>query len=73
RLVDRIITHTTTWQDPAKEKELVENLSQFDFEAAIILTKKNESPYPFAYLAYLAEIPIRMGRSREFGGSVISG
>jgi hypothetical protein len=73
RLVDRIITHTTTWQDPAKEKELVENLSQFDFEAAIILTKKNESPYAFAYLAYLAEIPIRMGRSREFGGSVISG
>ena len=73
RLVDRIITHTTTWQDPAKEKELVENLSQFDFEAAIILTNNNESPYPFAYLAYLAEIPIRMGRSREFGGSVISG
>ncbi|MGL4621256.1 hypothetical protein [Chroococcidiopsis sp.] len=69
---DRIITHTTTWQDPAIEKELVENLNQFGFEAAIILTNNNESPYPFAYLAYLAEIPIRVGRSREFGGSVIS-
>ena len=69
---NRIITHTTTWQDPVKEKELIENLGQFGFEAAIILTTNNESPYPFAYLAYLAGIPIRVGRSREFGGSVLS-
>jgi len=72
RLVDRIISHTTTWQDPSEEKELVEKLRQLDFDAAIILTNNDESPYPFAYLAYLAGIPIRIGRSREFGGGVLS-
>lgn len=69
---DRIITHTTAWQDPAREKELVEKLRQLDFNAAIILTNNDESPYPFAYLAYLAGIPIRIGRSREFGGGILS-
>ncbi|MDV2992466.1 MAG: hypothetical protein N4J56_002120 [Chroococcidiopsis sp. SAG 2025] len=68
RLVDRIISHTTTWQAPAREKKLIEKFRQYKFDAAIILTNNNESPYPFAYLAYLAGIPIRVGRSREFGG-----
>lgn len=72
-LVDRIIPYITTWQDPAGEKELVKKLSQFGFDAAIIPTNNfDESPYPFAYLTYLAGIPIRIGRSPEFGGGVIN-
>ena len=72
-LVNRLISYTTTWQDPVGEKELVKKLSQFSFDAAIILTNNfDESPYPFAYLTYLAGIPIRIGRSPEFGGGVIN-
>ena len=70
--VDRLISYTTTWQDPAEEKEFVKKLSQFGFDAAIILTNFDQSPYPFAYLTYLAGIPIRIGRSPEFGGGVIN-
>lgn len=42
------------------------------FDAAIILTDSSQSPYALAYLCYLAGIPIRVGQSREFGGSVLS-
>lgn len=70
--VNRVIPYATNWQNPAREKELVEKLKQFGFNAAIVFTGNVKSPYPFAYLAYLAGIPIRIGRSREFGGSVLS-
>ena len=51
---------------------LVEQLSRSAFDAAIILTNMGESPYPLAYICYLAGIPIRIGQSQEFGGSVLS-
>lgn len=69
--VNYIISYKTNWQDEAKEKELVEKLRQLLFDAAIIFTT-TESPYPLAYLCYLAEIPIRVGQSKEFGGGVLS-
>lgn len=69
--VNRIINYTSNWQDGAKEKELVEKLRHLLFDAAIIFTT-TESPHPLAYLCYLAEIPIRVGQSREFGGGVLS-
>lgn len=70
--VDRVISYTSAWQDAAREKELVEKLRQMLFDAAIIFTDKEESPYPLAYLSYLAGIPIRVGQSREFAGGVLS-
>ena len=41
-------------------------------DAAIILTAPGQSPYAAGYLCYLADIPIRMGQSCEFGGGVLS-
>lgn len=41
-------------------------------DAAIVFTTPAQSPYLFAYLCYLAGIPIRIGQSQEFGGGVLS-
>lgn len=54
-----------------REIELIETLRDRCFDAAIIFTN-TESPYPLAYICYLAGIPIRLGQSQEFGGSVLS-
>lgn len=45
---------------------------QQGFDAAIVFTADRQSPYPIAYLCYLAGIPIRIGQSLEFGGGVLS-
>lgn len=47
-------------------------LRQGGFDAAVILTAPGQSPYTLGYLCYLAGIPIRIGRSSEFGGQVLS-
>ncbi|MEZ4599691.1 MAG: glycosyltransferase family 9 protein [Syntrophotaleaceae bacterium] len=58
--------------DPGREWSLVEKLRGRRFDAAIIFTSFTQSPYPPAYVTYLAGIPIRLGHSREFGGSLLS-
>ncbi|MBV9384862.1 MAG: hypothetical protein JOZ78_00375 [Chroococcidiopsidaceae cyanobacterium CP_BM_ER_R8_30] len=55
-----------------RELTLIEMLSHQAFDAAVIFTNEQESPYPLAYICYLAGIPIRIGQSREFGGGVLS-
>ena len=50
---------------------LIEILSCRAFNAAVIFTNA-QSPYPLAYICYLAGIPIRLGQSHEFGGSLLS-
>ena len=52
--------------------QLIPQLRDRRFDAAIILTQSGQSPYAAAYLCYLAGIPIRVGQSCEFGGSVLS-
>lgn len=47
-------------------------LRQGGFDAAVMLTAPGQSPYTLGYLCYLAGIPIRVGRSSEFGGQVLS-
>lgn len=51
---------------------LIQALQDRSFDAAMIFTTPAQSPYLLAYLCYLAGIPIRIGQSREFGGSVLS-
>ncbi|MUG93348.1 hypothetical protein F7734_13300 [Scytonema sp. UIC 10036] len=58
--------------NPEHELALISKLSQGSFDAAVICTEPGESPYSLAYICYLAGIPIRIGRSQEFGGSVLS-
>jgi hypothetical protein len=53
-------------------KQLTETLSVLEFDAALIFTQPQASPYSLAYLLYLAKIPIRVGQSSEFGGGVLS-
>lgn len=52
--------------------ELVEQLSKQAFDVIIIFTLPLQTCYFIAYLAYLANIPIRLGQSLEFGGGVLS-
>jgi ADP-heptose:LPS heptosyltransferase len=51
---------------------LIQAIAEHQFDAALILAQPFQSPYSLAYLAYLAGIPIRIGHSREFGGSLLS-
>ena len=69
--VNETLEQPSGWQQATPEKTLIGTLQTNQFHAAIIFTNQN-SPYPFAYLCYLAGIPIRLGLSQEFGGGVLS-
>jgi hypothetical protein len=60
--------------NPQKDSylDLLEAIGDRAFDAVIIFTFPNQSPYSLAYLCYLAGIPIRLGQSNEFGGGVLS-
>jgi ADP-heptose:LPS heptosyltransferase len=78
--VDEVMTVRASWQeiggpkppDPAYEMALVERVRQGAFDAAIIFTSFAQSPYPPAYVCYLAGVPVRLGQSKEFGGLLLS-
>ena len=57
-------------QDPARELALVEQLRAYD--SVVVFTSFAQSPHAVAYAAYLAGVPVRVGVSKEFGGSVLS-
>lgn len=42
------------------------------YDAAVVLGAPGEAPWGAAYLLYLAGVPVRVGRSAEFGGSLLS-
>ena len=76
--VDEVHAHSASWQDadgrlpldPARELALVERLRGYD--AVVVFTSFAQSPWPMAYAAYLAGVPVRVGTSKEFGGSVLT-
>lgn len=78
--VDDVFTWRAVWQDisddvpvdTGKEYELFELLKQRHFDAAFIFTSFKQSPHPPAYACYMAEIPIRVGQTKEFGGGTLS-
>ncbi|MDQ4077193.1 MAG: glycosyltransferase family 9 protein [Chloroflexota bacterium] len=78
--VDDVMVHRAIWQDasgtmpldPAREQALVETIWARGFDAAVIFTSFSQSPYPPAYVCYLAGVPVRLGQSKEFGGSLLS-
>ncbi len=59
-------------QDPDRLLELVDRIRRGKFDLALVFSSFSQSPYPPAFVCYLAGIPIRAGDSKEFGGSVLS-
>ncbi len=78
--VDAVLGHRAVWQDasgalpldPARELTFADTLRVGNYDAALIFTSFSQSPYPPAFACYLAGIPVRVGQSREFGGSLLS-
>jgi ADP-heptose:LPS heptosyltransferase len=78
--VDDVMVHRVLWQDisgtwpldPATELALVDEIRARNFDAAIIFTSFTQSPYPPAYVCYLAGVPLRIAQSKEFGGGAVT-
>lgn len=78
--VDEVLVHRAVWQDLSgqipqdggRELALVEQLRSGRYDAAIIFTSFSQSPYPPAYVCLLAGIPLRLGQSKEFGGTLLT-
>ncbi len=78
--VDDLMVRRVLWQDisgtwpldPGGELRLVEDIRERAFDAAIIFTSFTQSPYPPAYVCYLAGVPLRIAQSKEFGGGVLT-
>jgi ADP-heptose:LPS heptosyltransferase len=77
--VDEVLSWRVLWQDlgrlsfdPAREWEMIRTLKEGSYDAAIILTSFKQTPHAAGYACYLAGIPLRLGESKEWGGSVLS-
>jgi ADP-heptose:LPS heptosyltransferase len=77
--VDEVLSWRVLWQDlgrlsfdPAREWEMIRTLKEGSYDAAIILTSFKQTPHAVGYACYLAGIPLRLGESKEWGGSVLS-
>jgi ADP-heptose:LPS heptosyltransferase len=76
--IDDVLRWRASWQDasgsltqdPSREFELVDQMRGYD--AVIISTSFSQTPWAAAFAAYLAGVPIRVGQSREFGGSLLT-
>lgn len=76
--VDEVHALSALWQDadgrlpldPDREFAVVERLRGYD--AVVVFTSFAQSPWPMAYAAYLAGVPVRVGVSKEFGGGVLT-
>jgi ADP-heptose:LPS heptosyltransferase len=58
--------------DPAQDLELIQTLRDRRFDAAIVFTSFSQTPHAAGYMCYLAGIPLRLGESKEWGGSVFT-
>jgi len=78
--VDEVLSWRVLWQDlgsrlahdPAREWELIETLREGSHDAAVVLTSFKQTPHAAAYACALAGIPLRLGESKEWGGSVLT-
>ena len=78
--LDDVIPRKVIWQDIGgamphdigREYGFVEEIRQRAFDAAIIFTSFSQSPYPPAYVCYLAGVRLRVGMSKEFGGGLLT-
>lgn len=75
--VDEVFSWQVLWQDLGsldfdlqREWQLIQELRDRQFDAAIIFTSFSQSPHPPAFLCYLAGIPLRLGESKQYGGGL---
>jgi ADP-heptose:LPS heptosyltransferase len=76
---DDVITVRSPWQDlgglkfePSREWEVIETVRALKFDAAFVFTSFSQTPHAAGYLCYLAGIPLRVGESKEWGGSIFT-
>jgi hypothetical protein len=61
------------WEGPAWQKwEWIAGMQRGEFDQAIIIGDGTYSPYPLAYVLYLAGVPLRSGVTTEFGGKLLT-
>ena len=78
--VDEVLPWRVLWQDlgsrlargPEREWELINTLREGSYDAAVILTSFKQTPHAAGYACALAGIPLRLGESKEWGGSVLT-
>jgi ADP-heptose:LPS heptosyltransferase len=78
--VNEVIPFTTLWADkqrdlpfdPEREEGFIDELRSGKYDAAIFLTNPTQSSLPAAYACYMAGIPVRIGRSAEVAGSLLT-
>jgi ADP-heptose:LPS heptosyltransferase len=62
---DSPFVKTSTEDGPGLVNELIEKLKRQRFDAAVIFTVCSQNPLPAAFIAYMAEIPLRLAYCRE--------
>lgn len=78
--IDEVIVYEAPWMDPwhtlpqdsAREQRMIQRLRRGRYDGAIIFTSYHQSPLPAAYLAYLADIPLRVAASIDGPGSLLT-
>lgn len=70
--IDDLIVYDAPWLkatapriDGTPEYEMIEQLRQAQFDAAIIFTVYSQNPLPSAFLCYMAGIPLRLAHCHE--------
>ncbi len=59
-------------QDSERERRMVDLLKERRFDGAIIFTSFRQSALPAAYMAYMADIPLRLAASIDGAGSLLT-
>jgi len=78
--VDEVVVYNAPWMDPwsrlpldpAREMQVIAQLSAGRYDTAVIFSSFRQSPLPAAYLCYLAGIPLRLAASIDGSGSLLT-
>lgn len=78
--IDEVIVYRAPWMDPwrelpldpDREQQVIAELRERRFDAAVIFSSFRQSPLPAAYLCYLAGIPVRLAASIDGPGSLLT-
>src|SRR5215207_16148 len=78
--VDEVVVYNAPWMDPwsrlpldpAREMQVISQLSAGGYDAAVIFSSFRQSPLPAAYLCYLTGIPLRLAATIDGPGSLLT-